>query len=102
DNRTVNLYETKDWKHIRTLFYEEGQCGGCGTRVRFSSDNKMLFVVSHHGPARSYTLDSFDVTKTFHPGVEDVTGMDISHDGKWFAVSTEKGVAIFDAISGDT
>lgn len=102
DNRTVNLYETKDWNHIRTLSYEEGQCGGCGTRVRFSPDNKKLFVVSHHGPARSYALDSYAVSKTFHSNVEDVTGIDVSHNGKWLAVSTEKGVVIFDAISGDT
>lgn len=32
DNRTVNLYSTSDWKKVKTFGFEEGYCGGCGTR----------------------------------------------------------------------
>ena len=56
DNRTVNLYQSTDWKQVKTFAFEEGYCGGCGTRTVFSPDNKSIYLASHNGPMRKYDL----------------------------------------------
>ena len=65
DNRTVNLYQTADWRKTKTFEFEEGYCGGCGTRVVFSPDSKNLYLASHNGPLRKYDLKSFNLVRTF-------------------------------------
>ncbi len=75
---------------IKTFQPEEGWCGGCGTRVAFSSDNKNLYAASHNGPVRKYDLNSFKLIKTYEEKTDDLTGFAISSDGKTLARSTEK------------
>lgn len=102
DNRIVNLYQTSDWKKVKTFEFEEGYCGGCGTRIVFSPDNKSLYLVSNHGPLRKYDLASFKLVKTFEEKTEDLTGLAISSNGKKIARSTEKEVTIWEESSGDS
>jgi len=102
DNRVVNLYQTTDWKKVKTFEFEEGYCGGCGTRIVFSPDSKRLYLASNHGPLRKYDLDSFKLVKTFKEKTENLTGLAISSDGKKIALSTEKEVTIWEESSGDS
>lgn len=100
DNRVVSLYTTRDWKKVHTFQYEEGYCGGCGTRVVFGPDSKSLYLASHNGPVRKYDLASFKLLHTFEDKTEDLTGFAASADGRTLAVATEKEVRIWDENSG--
>lgn len=102
DNRTVNLYSTSDWKKVKTFGFEEGYCGGCGTRSIFSPDSKSLYLISNNGPFRKYDLSSFNLIKTFQEKTEDLTGLTISNNGKKIARSTEKEVTVWEESSGDS
>src|SRR3990170_4992564 len=101
DHRTVNLYQTSDWSKVNTFQFEEGYCGGCGTRSAFSPDSKYLYYATNNGPIRKYDLNSFKLLKTFEEKVEDLKGFALSPDGKKLAVSTEKKVTIWNELSGD-
>ncbi len=102
DNRTVNLYQTSDWTKLKTFQFEEGWCGGCGTRCIFSPDSKNLYLASQNGPVRKYDLVSFKLLKTFEEKTDDLMGFAISPDGKKLARSTEKGIVIWDESNGDS
>lgn len=102
DNRVVNLYQTSDWKKIKTFEFEEGSCGGCGTRLVFSNDSKNIYIASNHSPFRKYDLGSFKLIKTFEQKTDDLKGLAISNDGKRISRSTEKDVTIWDAVTGDS
>lgn len=102
DNRTTNLYNTRDWSLVKTFTFEEGWCGGCGTRVLFSADSKSLYTASHNGPVRKYELTSFRVVKTYEETTEDLEGFAISPDGKLLARATEKGIIIWSESTGDS
>ena len=102
DNRVVNLYQTSDWKKVKTFEFEEGYCGGCGTRIVFSPDNKSLYLASNNGPLRKYDLGSFKLIKTYEKETDDLTGLAISNDGKRIARSTEKEVTLWNESSGDS
>ncbi len=100
DNRVANVYQSSDWKNIHTFTYEEGTCGGCGTRTVFSPDNKILYQISENGPLRKYDLATYKLIKTYEEKVEDVTGIALSADGKILARATEKEVQVWDEASG--
>ena len=102
DNRTINIYRVSDWSSITTINYEEGWCGGCGTRVIFSPDNKFLYAALHAGPIRKYELSTFKVVKTYEEKTEDLAGFAISPDGKNLARSTDKNVLVWNEMSGDS
>ena len=102
DNRTTNLYNTRDWSLLKTFSFEEGWCGGCGTRVLFSPDSKNLYTASHNGPVRKYELASFRVEKTYEEATEDLAGFAISPDGKLLARATEKDIIIWNESAGDS
>ncbi len=102
DNHTVNLYNTSDWAKVKTFEYEEGQCGGCGTRLVFSPDNKFLYLASNSGPLRKYDLATFERKHTFEKKTNDLTGLAISGDGKKIARSTEKGITVWETLKGDS
>jgi WD40 repeat protein len=102
DNRVVNLYQTSDWKKVKTFEFEEGSCGGCGTRLVFSPDSKSLYLASNNGPFRKYELGSFKLVRTYEQKTEDLTGLSISHDGKKIARSMEKGITIWEEATGDS
>ncbi len=101
DNRIVNLYRTSDWKKMNTFAFEEGYCGGCGARVVFSPDSKHLYLASHNGPLRKYSIATFELIRTYEEKVGDLTGLAISSDGKKIARSTEKEVTVWED-SGDS
>jgi len=100
DNRTVDLYQTMTWKHANKFAFEEGWCGGCGTRVAFSSDSKKMYLASHNGPVRKFDLTDFKMLKEYEKSPQDLTGFAISPDGKKLARSTEKDVVVWDESSG--
>lgn len=102
DNRTVNLYRTVDWKHVKTFGFEEGYCGGCGTRTVFSPDSKNLYLASHNGPLRKYDLTTFKLIRTYEEKTADLTGLAISHDGKKLARATENEITVWAESSGDS
>lgn len=100
DNRVVHVYQTLDWKKIKTLEYTEGWCGGCGTRVVFGANSKMLYMASHNGPLKKYDLSDFNPIKTYEEKTEDLTGLAISSDGKILARATEKEIVAWDESTG--
>lgn len=102
DNRVVNLYESTGWKKMKTFEFEEGFCGGCGTRVAFSPDSKNMYQVSNNGPLRKYELATFKLVRTYQQKTEDLTGFAVSHDGKRIARSTEKEITVWEESSGDS
>jgi WD40 repeat protein len=102
DNRIVNLYQSVDWKNVKTFQFEEGYCGGCGARMVFSPDSKNLYLASHNGPLRKYDLKSFNLVKTFEEKTTDLSGLAISNDGKKIARSTETEITVWDESSGDS
>src|SRR5688572_14329133 len=102
DNRVVNLYDASDWKKIKTFAFEEGFCGGCGTRLTFSPDSKSLYLVANHGFLRKYDLSNFAVTKVYSRLTDDLTGFAISSDGKLIARSTEKEITVWNENTGDS
>jgi WD40 repeat protein len=101
DNRVAELYQTSDWKPIRKFEFEEGSCGGCGTRVAFSPDSKALYLASHHGPVRKFDLFSSKLLREYEKSPEDLTGFAVSADGKKIARATEKDVVVWDEASGE-
>lgn len=102
DNRTINLYNTDNWSHIKRFQFEEGWCGGCGSRVTFSPDSKNLYIASHNGPLRKYDLASFDLIRTFEETIDDLTGLAISPDGQTLASATEKSIVFWNTTNGDS
>src|SRR5688572_10981519 len=92
DNRTANLYNTDDWSIVKTFPFEEGWCGGCGTRVLFGPDSKSLYTATHNGPVRKYALDSFKLVRTYEEKMENLKGFAISPDGNTLARATEKEI----------
>ena len=102
DNRIVNLYETSEWKKVKTFEFGEGYCGGCGTRVEFSPDSKRMYLVANHGFLRKYDLSTFTITKVYSKVTEDLTGFAVSRDGKLIARSTENEVTVWQENTGDS
>jgi len=100
DNRKVKLYETKTWKLTHTFEIPDGFCGGCGTRVVFSPDSKYLYKAAHHGALEKYDLTTFNLVKEYQKGIDDLTGLAISVDGKRIALSTEKQLKVWNENSG--
>lgn len=101
DNRVAELYQTSDWKLVKKFEFEEGSCGGCGTRVAFSPDSKALYLASHNGPVRKFELTSFRMLREYEKNPEDLTGFAVSTDGKKIARATEKDVVVWDEASGE-
>ncbi len=102
DNRLVELYETTTWKQVHRFEFEEGWCGGCGTRIVFSNDSKSMYLSAHKGPARKFDLTAFKIQKEYDKqNEEDLTGFAISNDGKKIARATEKDVVVWDEASGN-
>lgn len=102
DNRTVNLYQAGDWNLMKTFAFEEGFCGGCGTRIVFSPDSKSIYLASHNGPLRKYDLRNFRLVRTYEEKTEDLSGLAISNDGKKIARSTEKEITFWNESNGDS
>ncbi|WP_276367134.1 caspase family protein [Chryseolinea sp. H1M3-3] len=102
DNRTVNLYDTKNWRAINTFQFEEGWCGGCGSRSLFSPDNKNLYIASQHGPVRKYDLSSYTLIKTYTDKIDGLKGFSLSKDGKTLASATEKEIVLWNESTGDS
>ncbi|HEY9045555.1 MAG TPA: caspase family protein [Ohtaekwangia sp.] len=100
DNRKASLYETSTWKLVKDLMIEEGFCGGCGTRVEFSTDSKSLYAIPHNSVGRKYTLSSLTVTHEYPKGEEDLKGIAISDDGKKLARATEKDITVWNEANG--
>ncbi len=102
DNRTINVYHTSDWTRMATFRPDEGWCGGCGTRVAFSPDNKYLYGASNHSGVRKYELASHKHKFTYEENTEDLTGLAVSRDGKWLARSTENETRVWQESGGDS
>lgn len=101
DNRLAELYETTSWKQVHRFEFEEGWCGGCGTRVVFSHDSKSMYLSAHRGPVRKFNLSDFKIQKEYDKqNEEDLTGFAISHDGKMIARATERNVVVWDEAAG--
>lgn len=100
DNRVAIVYRTADWKEAYKFEIPEGSCGGCGTKVTFSPDSKHLYMVSNNGPFKKYNLGDGKLERTYLEEVDDITDLEISHDGKTLALSTEHGVQTLDEVTG--
>lgn len=100
DNRVARIYKTSDWKQTHKFEFTEGSCGGCGTMVIFSPDSKHLYMASHNGPMKKYKLPEGTLVKTYITKVGDLTGLDISPDGKLLALTTKDSAVVIDENSG--
>lgn len=100
DNKVASLYKTVDWSLHHQWKEQEGFCGGCGTKVVFSPDNRSLFRVSHHGPLEQYDLGNFSRVKMLREEVEDPEDLAISDDGKHLALSTDEYVEVISIAQG--
>jgi WD40 repeat protein len=100
DNRVARLFSTSTWQVVHTLTFEEGWCGGCGTRVVFSPDSKSVYMASHNGPVKKYDLASGKVLLQYEKECDDLTGLALSSDGKKIARATETQVVVWEEATG--
>jgi WD40 repeat protein len=96
DNRVANVYQTNGWQHAYKLESDEGFCGGCGTKLLFSPDSKTVYMASHRGPVKKYSLLDGSIALTYEKSPSELTGIALSPDGKKFARATEKDVIVWD------
>jgi WD40 repeat protein len=82
DNKTANVYRTSDWHLAYTFKPAEGWCGGCGTYVEFSRDNKSLFKIAHNDKLSQYDLQTGSLIKTFGEPVDYLRGITLTKDGQ--------------------
>lgn len=101
DNRVVRVYETTTWKNTHTFNFTEGYCGGCGTRVVFSNDNKHLLMASHNGPVKKYSLADSKLLRVYEESTKDLTGFAISGNDKLLARATEKNIVVWNQQTGE-
>ena len=101
DNRKARIYKTTNWQKEYQFEFEEGYCGGCGTDLVFSLDNKFAYMASQRGPVKKYSLEEGKLLKVYEKETEELTGLAISSDGKKLARATEQGVVIWDEATGE-
>jgi WD40 repeat protein len=82
DNKTASIYNTANWNNTYTLKPIEGWCGGCGTLVSFSTDNKFLFKLAHNDQLSQYNVSTGELVKTYGEPVEDLRALIVSKDGQ--------------------
>ena len=101
DNRTVNVYRTRDWSLLKMLRPEQGSCGGCGTRVVFSPDNNFLYTASNNGSITKYDIPAFNPIKVYEDNTDDLVGFALAPDGKYIARASEKEIVVWDESTGN-
>jgi WD40 repeat protein len=82
DNKTASIYNTTTWNNAYTLKPTEGWCGGCGTMVRFSTDNKFLFKLAHNDKLRQYNVSTGELIETYGDAVDNLRALIVSKDGQ--------------------
>jgi len=82
DDKTASLYRTSDWKLAYTFKPTEGWCGGCGTYIEFSPNNKSFFKISHNDKLTEYDLTTGNLVKTYGEPVNELRGITITMDGQ--------------------
>jgi WD40 repeat protein len=100
DDRTAHLFRTSDWKQVYEFKPVEGFCGGCGTKVAFSSDSKIVFVAANKGELKKFSVNDGRELAIITSIPEEVTALATSDDGKKIAVSTEQDVSIWNIATG--
>jgi WD40 repeat protein len=100
DNKTANVYRTADWGKAFEFNVPDGWCGGCSTFVTFSPDSKSLYMGSHHGPVKKYSLESGKLIITYTENIDELQSIDVSSDSKKLLVSTNKEIFIYHTESG--
>lgn len=100
DNRVANVYTTGDWKPVKKFEFESGWCGGCATQVAFAPDSKTLYLASHNGPMRKFSLPDGQLLKDYGQHERELTSLAVSPNGQWLAHTTEKAVVVFEATTG--
>lgn len=99
DNKTAKVFRTSDWSLVYTLKPEEGWCGGCGTIVEFSQDNKFLFKLAHNDKLSQYDLATGKLLKTYGEEVDDLRGLLVSKDGSRVYAGCDSMLYIWSATS---
>lgn len=100
DNRTARVIEVATWEEKYSFKPEEGWCGGCGTQVAFSPNNKFLARASDRGDFNIYDLQTGKVTYVLMQLDDDATALQFSNDGSQLMMTSEDSVFVFDAHSG--
>lgn len=97
DDRTLRLVNTDTWKVAHTLRSDGGMCGGCATKVAFSSDSRHLALSVKNGRTALYDIkDSVTLTHTFFRNKRDIKSIDISKDGKLLLVAKKDSIFLWD------
>lgn len=99
DNKTASVYRTSNWELVYTLKPAEGWCGGCGTYLKFSPDNKYLFKLSHNDKLSQYDLTSGTLVKTYGEEVDYLRGLSVSKDGLNVFAATDSTLSKFSVSS---
>ena len=89
DNKTASLYHTSDWKLAYTFKPAEGWCGGCGTYIEFSPNNKSFFKISHNDKLSEYDLTTGNLIKTYGEPVNELRGVAITMNGQHFLFASD-------------
>ena len=89
DNKTASLYHTSDWKLTYTFKPAEGWCGGCGTYIEFSPNNKSFFKISHNDKLSEYDLTTGNLIKTYGEPVNELRGVAITMNGQHFLFASD-------------
>lgn len=93
DDKTASVYRTSNWNLTFTLKAPgEGWCGGCGTFVKFSPDNKSLFKLAHNDKLSQYDMSTGKLIKTFGEEVDDLRGLLVTKDGLHVVAATDSMV----------
>lgn len=101
DNRVAVLYDTKTWKEAGKIEFVDGFCGGCGTWVKFSPDNKSLYVAQRNGPLRRFEIPSLKEVKSYVEELKELSGLALSSDGLRIGIANEEEAQVFNALTGE-
>jgi WD40 repeat protein len=100
DNRVATVFNTQDWKKVYQFDFTEGWCGGCGTKLTFSPDSRTVYMASHNGPVKKYSLHDGKLLHVYEEKPDELSGLAISPNGRWLARATEENVVVWDEASG--
>lgn len=100
DDRRASVYDTRSWQLIHSFKPDFGMCGGCGTEVKFSNDNRYLFKASDRSLAEVYDLQSGEKHLHIRDEIDDFVSLDLSPDGNSFLIASEDSVWIHRTSDG--
>lgn len=101
DNREARIYEAETGNLKFTFKPENGWCGGCGTFVAFSPDEKRFLKLSNNSKLIEYNLLSGEVIKEYGDEMKGISGLSYSSAASSVLASDEHEIFIYSTVSGE-